>query len=144
MINAAADGLAVKAVKMPYRSAPELERAIDAFAAEPDGGLVMVPPPPTPANGRLINRLAEKYRLPTIYSSKFYVSEGGMMSYGSPIVEPYRIAASYVDRILRGAKINELPVQFPTTVELAINLKTAGAIGLTLPRSLLLRADLIE
>jgi putative ABC transport system substrate-binding protein len=92
----------------------------------------------------LINRLAVKYRLPSIYSAKYYVGEGGMMSYGSPMVESYRIAATYIDRILRGAKVNELPVQFPTTVELAINLKTARAIGLTLPRSLLLRAELIE
>jgi putative ABC transport system substrate-binding protein len=144
VINAAADGMGVKAVRMPYHDAAELQVAIDAFAAEPNGGLLMVPPPPTPANGELINRLAIKYRLPSIYSSKYYVGEGGMMSYGSPMVESYRIAATYIDRILRGAKINELPVQFPTTVELAINLKTAKAIGLTLPRSLLLRAELIE
>ena len=105
----------------------------------------MVPPPPTPANGELINRLARKYRLPTIYSSKYYVAQGGMMSYGAPIVESYRIAASYVDRILRGAKISELPVQFPIRLELAINLETAKAIGLTMPRTILGRADeLIE
>jgi putative ABC transport system substrate-binding protein len=131
VINAAAEGLAVKAVPTPYRDAGELRRAIDAFAAEPNGGLLMVPPPPTPANGELINQLALKYQLPTMYSWKYYVAGGGMMSYGSPIVEPYRIAATYVDRILRGARINDLPVQFPTTVELAINLKTAKAIGLT-------------
>jgi putative ABC transport system substrate-binding protein len=145
VINAAAEGLAVKAVRTPYRDAAELQHAIEAFAAEPDGALLMVPPPPTPANGELINRLAVKYRLPTMYSAKYYVTKGGMMSYGSPIVESYRIAATYVDRILRGAKINELPVQFPTRVELAINLKTAKAIGLTLPRLLLAGADdLIE
>ncbi len=145
VIDAAAEVLAVKAVRTPYRNAAELQRAIDAFAAEPNGALLMVPPPPTPANGELINRLALKHRLPTIYSSKYYVAQGGMMSYGSPIVETYEIAATYVDRILRGAKINELPVRFPTRIELAINLKTAEAIGLKPPRRLLLRADsLIE
>jgi putative tryptophan/tyrosine transport system substrate-binding protein len=89
----------------------------------------------------LINRLAVKYRLPTIYSSKYYVVQGGMMSYGAPIVASYRIAATYVDRILRGAKINELPVQFPTKFDLEVNLKTAKAIGLTIPAEFLSRAD---
>jgi putative ABC transport system substrate-binding protein len=145
VINAAAEGLAVKVVRTPYRDAAELQYAIDAFAAEPNGALLMVPPPPTPAHGELINRLAIKYRLPTIYSSKYYVAKGGMMSYGSPSVESYRIAATYVDHILRGAKINELPVQFPTRVELAFNLKTIKAIGLTLSPWLQVRADdLIE
>jgi putative tryptophan/tyrosine transport system substrate-binding protein len=144
-INSTAEVLSVKTVRAPYRDAAELRRAIDAFAAEPNGALLMVPPPPAPANGELINRLAVKYRLPTIYSSKYYVVQGGMMSYGAPIVESYRIAATYVDRILRGAKINELPVQFPTKLELTINLKIAEAIGLTIPRISLQRADeLIE
>jgi putative ABC transport system substrate-binding protein len=144
-INATAEALSVKAVRTPYRDAADLQGAIDAFAAEPNGALLMVPPPPAPANGELINRLAVKYRLPTIYSSRYYVAQGGMMSYGAPIVESYRIAATYVDRILRGTKINELPVQFPTKLDLAINLKTAKAIGLTVPRISLQRADeLIE
>jgi ABC-type uncharacterized transport system substrate-binding protein len=141
VINAAAEHLAVKVVPTPYRDAAELERAIDTFAAEPNGALLMVPAPPTPANGELISRLAVKHRLPTIYSSKYYVAQGGLMSYGAPIVESYRIAATYVHRILRGAKINELPVQFPTKLELAINVKTARAIGLTLPGLLMLFAD---
>jgi putative tryptophan/tyrosine transport system substrate-binding protein len=141
VINATAEALAMKAVRTPYRNAAELQDAIDAFAAQPNGALLMVPPPPTPASGELINRLAIKYRLPTIFSSKYYVTQGGMMSYGAPIVESYRIAASYVDRILRGVKINQLPVQFPTRLELAINLKTAKAIGLTMPRTILGRAD---
>jgi putative tryptophan/tyrosine transport system substrate-binding protein len=145
VINAAAEDMSMKAVRTPYRNAAELQDAIDAFAAEPNGALLMVPPPPSPANAELINRLAIKYRLPTIYSSKYYVAQGGMMSFGAPVVESYRIAASYVDRILRGAKINELPVQFPTKLELAVNLKTAKAIGLTMPRTILGRTDeLIE
>jgi putative ABC transport system substrate-binding protein len=89
----------------------------------------------------LINKLALKYRLPTIYTSRDYAAEGGMMSYGADNVEPYRVAASYVDRILRGTKVSELPVQFPTKFELVVNLKTAKAIGLTIPESFLLRAD---
>jgi putative ABC transport system substrate-binding protein len=140
-IDAAAEDLAMKVVRVPYRHAAELQDAVNAFAADSNGALLMVPPPPSPANGELINRLAIKYRLPTIYSSRFYVAQGGLMSYGAPVVESYQVAATYVDRILRGAKINELPVQFPTRVELAINLKTATAIGLTLPRIFLLRAD---
>jgi putative ABC transport system substrate-binding protein len=144
-IDAAAEVLGVKAIRTPYRNAAELERAIDTFAAEPNGGLLMVPPPPSRSNRELINRLALMYRLPTIYPNKYVVAEGGMMSYGADNVEPYRIAASYVDRILRGAKINELPVQFPTRFELVINLKTAKAIGLTISEAFLLRADeLIE
>ena len=145
VINAAAEVRAMKAVRTPYRNAAELQDAIDAFAVDSNGALLMVPPPPTPANGELINRLAINYRLPTIYSSKYYAAQGGMMSFGAPIVESYRIAASYVDRIFRGAKINELPVQFPTKLELTVNLKTAKAIGLTMPRTILGRADeLIE
>lgn len=144
VIDDAAKTLAVKTVRTPYSSAGELQHAIEAFATEPNGGLLMVPPPPSAANGDLINRLAVKYRLPAIYSSKYYVAEGGMMSFGAPLFESQRIAATYVDRILRGAKINELPVQFPTTVELAINLKTVKALGLTVPRQVLAGAEVIE
>jgi putative tryptophan/tyrosine transport system substrate-binding protein len=140
-INTAAGVLSVKAVRAAYRNEAELQRAIAAFAAEANGALLMVPPPPAPANGELINRLAVMYRLPTIYSSRFYVVQGGMMSYGAPIVDSYRIAATYVDKILRGAKMEELPVQFPTRIELAINLKTVKALGLTIPPNLLAVAD---
>jgi putative ABC transport system substrate-binding protein len=141
LIEAAAVALGVKAIRLPYRNAEELERAIDGFAAEPNGGLAMVPPPPSLSNRGLVNRLAHKHRLPTIYPNGYHAAEGGMMSYGSDTVEPSRIAATYVDRILRGAKISDLPVQFPTKFELVINLKTAQAIGLAIPESLLLRAD---
>jgi putative ABC transport system substrate-binding protein len=141
VINAAAEVLGMKAVRTPYSNAAELQRVIGAFAAESNGALLMVPPPPSPANGELINRLAVKYRLPTIYSSRYYVVQGGMMSYGAPIVESYQLAATYLDRILQGTKISELPVQFPTRLELAINLKTAKAIGLTIPLTLYARAD---
>jgi putative ABC transport system substrate-binding protein len=145
VIDATAEALAIKAIRTPYRTSPELERAIHAFATESNGALLMVPPPPSLANGELIYGLAVKYRLPTIYSSKYFVAQGGLISLGAPIVQSYQIAATYIDRILRGAKINELPVQFPSKVEMAINLKTAKAIGLTLSRRFLARADdLIE
>ena len=127
---------------MPYRNVEELERAIAAFAAEPNGGLVLVPPPPLSSNRELIYRLALKHRLPTIYGGGYANAEDGMMiSYGSDDVEARRAAATYVDRILRGAKVSELPVQFPTKFELVINLKTAKAIGLAIPEAFLLRAD---
>jgi putative ABC transport system substrate-binding protein len=112
------------------------------FAAEPNGGLVMVPLPPSHANRELINRLAIKYRLPTFYPQKTYgPDEGGMMSYGTNMSEASRSMASYIDRILRGAKVSELPVQFPTKFELVVNLKTAKTIGLTIPETFLVRAD---
>jgi ABC-type uncharacterized transport system substrate-binding protein len=141
VIGAAADALGVKAIRTPYRNAAELEHAIDAFAAEPNGGLLMLAPPPSQGNRELINRLALKHRLPTMYQSKYFPAEGGMMGYGADADEAHRIAATYVDRILRGAKISELPVQFPTKFDLVINLKTVAAIGLTIPESLLFRAD---
>jgi len=141
VIGAAADALDVKAIRTPYRNAAELEHAIDAFAAEPNGGLLMLAPPPSQGNRELINRLALKHRLPTMYQSKYFPAEGGMMGYGADAYEAHRIAATYVDRILRGAKISELPVQFPTKFDLVINLKTVAAIGLTIPESLLFRAD---
>jgi putative tryptophan/tyrosine transport system substrate-binding protein len=141
VMDAAAEVLGVKAIRTPYRTDAELERAIDNFAAQPNGGLVLVPPPPSPSNRQLIIRLAAKYRLPTIYASKDFPAEGGLMAYASDSAEQLRTAASYVDRLLRGAKVSELPVQFPTKFELVINLKTAKAIGLTIPEAFLLRAD---
>jgi putative ABC transport system substrate-binding protein len=140
-LDQAAAALGVKAIRTPYRNAAELERAIDAFAPEPAGGLIVMPPPPGGSTRELINRLALKYRLPAIGSNKTDAADGVMMSYGGDNVEPSRIAAIYVDRILRGAKIDELPVQFPTKFVLVVNLKTAKAIGLTIPEAFLLRAD---
>jgi putative ABC transport system substrate-binding protein len=139
--EAAADALAIKAVHAPYRNGAELERAIDAFAAEPNGGLVLLPPPPSRSSRELIYRLALKHRLPTIYPSRQLISEGLMMGYGANPFDTSRAVVSYVDRILRGAKISELPVQFPTKLDLVINLKTAKAIGLDIPATLLARAD---
>jgi putative ABC transport system substrate-binding protein len=137
VIDAAAPILGLKVVQAHYRSAAELERVIDEFAAQPNGALVVVPPPPRGRNRALIEQLALKHRLPTIGSNRHDV----MMAYGSNPVERFRIAASYTNRILRGAKVSDLPVQFPTKFELVVNLKTAKAIGLTIPEAFLLRAD---
>jgi len=135
----------VQLIKMGYRDAVELVHGIDAFAAELNGGLMVVPPPPTPTDRQTILRLAIPHRLPTFYSDGSYVTEGGLMAYGPKTVDLNRRAAFYVDRILRGAKVNELPVEFATRFELAINIKTAKAMDLTIPESFLLRADeLIE
>jgi putative tryptophan/tyrosine transport system substrate-binding protein len=146
VMDKAAEALALKTIRTPYRNAAELERAIANFAAEPNGGLLMVPPPPTPSNRELINRLAIKYRLPTnCPGGKQYAAEGCMMSYGSDTVELNETAAIYIDRILRGAKVSELPVQFPTKLQLVINLQTTKSLGLDLPYLLQQRADeLIE
>jgi len=143
-IEGVAAALAVKAIRVPLRrpgGAAEVERAIDAFAAEPNGGLIIVPPNPVAADRQEILRLAGQYRLPTINNDKYYVAEGCLMSYGPDSIDLYRSAASYVDRILRGAKPGDLPVQFPTKFELAINLKTAKALGLDIPWFLQQRAD---
>jgi putative ABC transport system substrate-binding protein len=141
VIDSAAATLGIRAVRTPYRDSAELEHAIATFAAEPNGALLMVAPPPTPINRQLINRLALIHRLPTIYSNKYNVAEGGLMSYGTNIIEAQRRVASYVDRILRDVKINELPVQFPTKFDLVINLRTAKAIGLAIPGTFLALAD---
>ena len=131
----------VTAVRTPYRDAVDLVRGIDAFASEPNGGLIVVPPRPADANRVAILRLAAQHRIPTIYQDRAYTAEGGLMAYGSNTDDNFRRASYFVDRIFRGAKVSELPVEFPTKFELVINLKTAKAIGLDIPPSLLARAD---
>jgi putative ABC transport system substrate-binding protein len=146
-IEAAATRHGVKALRIVVRNSAEIESAIDAFAAEPDGGIITVPPVAgLPSVAQVIHRLALQHRLPTIYNVRVLVADGGLMSYGADVADLFRRSApDYVDRILRGAKPGELPVQFSTRFELVINVKTARAIGLTIPESFLLRADeLIE
>jgi putative ABC transport system substrate-binding protein len=144
-IDNAARVLGVKAIEAPYRDAVDLVRAIDAFAAEPNGGLIVLPPPPTAAIRETILRLATQYRLPAIYQTRSDADEGGLMSYGSDLADNYRRASYFVDRILRGTKVSELPVEFPTKFELVINLQTAKALGLEIsPRLLALTNDVIE
>jgi putative ABC transport system substrate-binding protein len=141
-IEAAAPALAVLTIKTPIRNSVDIVRAIDAFAAEPNGGLLVLPPNTHPDT---ILQLAAQHRLPVIYANRNDVVAGGLMAYDTDAIDRHRRAASYIDRLLRGAKVSELPVQFPTKFQLIINLKAAKAIGLTIPEAFLLRADeLIE
>jgi putative tryptophan/tyrosine transport system substrate-binding protein len=135
--------LGVQTIKIPYRNAMDLMHSIDAFAAEPNGGLYLTGPSPSilAAVRETILRLATQHRLPTISEDRAFTVEGGLMSYGSNLLDSVRRAPYYVDRILRGAKVSELPVEYPTKFELIINLKAAKAIGLTFPRITLLKAD---
>jgi putative ABC transport system substrate-binding protein len=132
----------INPIRVPFRGALDIVRAIDAFALEPDGGLIALPPMPNPAIGETILRIGEEHHLPAIYNQRSYAAEGGLMSYGPNFADLVLQAARwYVGPMLRGAKPGDLPIQFPTKFELVINLKTAKAIGLSVPESLLLRAD---
>jgi putative ABC transport system substrate-binding protein len=127
------------------RTGAEIERTLRAFANEPDGGLIVAPSPFNTTNQELIIGLASNLHLPAIYPFRYFAVSGGLTSYGFDTVEEHRGAASYVDRILKGEKPGNLPVQAPTKYELVINLKTAKVLGLTISRELQLRADeLIE
>jgi putative ABC transport system substrate-binding protein len=144
-IEEAAPALGMTTTPIPNYNAPELARAIDAFAAEPHGGLIVIPPPPNPEDRKTILHLAMRYKLPTVWQTKLFVAEGGLVSYGSKAIDLWRRVPFFVDRILRGAKVNELPVEYPTTFELVVNLKAAKSIGLTVPPTFLVRTDeLIE
>jgi putative ABC transport system substrate-binding protein len=138
-MDAAAARLGVTIVNMGFDNNSEIEPAISAFAAAPHGGLVVSGA--TLFRFEAIKRLALHYRLPLIWGSGKTVAEGVLMSYGPDGLDLYRRAASYVDRILRGAKPSELPVQYPAKFELVVNLKTAKAIGVTIPEAFLSRAD---
>jgi putative tryptophan/tyrosine transport system substrate-binding protein len=140
-IDKAAAVLAMTVTKIPVQNAADIERAIDAFAAEPNGGLIA--PTDVIVNGQLqtVLRLAVQHRLPAIYNLGYFAIQGALMTYGSDPVDILRRAGSYVDRILRGAKVDELPVQMPTKFVLNVNLKTANALGLTIPETLLAIAD---
>ena len=123
------------------RDAGEIERAVAAFARSPNGGLIVTGTLAATLHRNLIIALAARHKLPAIYYERFYVAAGGLVSYGPDYVDQYRRAAAYVDRILRGEKPADLPVQAPTKYELVINLKTACALGLAVPEALLARAD---
>jgi putative ABC transport system substrate-binding protein len=131
----------VESRALGVRDTGEIERAITAFARQPNGGLVITTSALAQIHRDQIIALAAKYRLPAVYPYRLFVTSGGLMSYGPKIVDQYRRAAGYVDRILKGEKPADLPLQTPTTYELAINLKTAKALGLTVPQALLARAD---
>jgi putative ABC transport system substrate-binding protein len=133
--------LAAELAAAPVRDQAEIETAVAALAHEPAGGLIAAPDPFINTRRGLIMALAKRYRLPAIWGFRHYVTEGALMSYGPDTADIVRRSASYVDRILKGEKPADLPVQAPTKYELAINLKTAKALGLTVPPSLLARAD---
>ena len=121
--------------------AGEIERAITAFARAPNGGLIVTASALSTVHRDLIVKLAARHKLPAVYYERFFVASGGLISYGANYTDQYRRAAGYVDRILKGEKPADLPVQAPTKYELVINLKTAKALGITMPPSLLARAD---
>jgi putative ABC transport system substrate-binding protein len=141
-IDGAAAQLAILLIRMPLRDPVETERAISAFAAEPNGGLLLTGAAPPPATYEALRRLALQYRLPLMYGVGRVVRDGVLMSHGGDLREAVHGMAFDVDRVLRGAKPSDLPIQYPTKFQLVVNLKTAKAIGLTIPESfLLLRAD---
>jgi putative ABC transport system substrate-binding protein len=145
LIEVTAPRFSITPTVAPINGAADIERAIGEFVREPNGGLVVLPDATTLVNRRLIVALADRHRLPAVYAFRIVVIDGGLMSYGIDIPDQYRQAAGYVDRILKGAKPAELPVQLPTKFVLSVNLKTAKALGLDVPSLLQQRADdLIE
>jgi putative ABC transport system substrate-binding protein len=140
-IQSAAPGLGVDVTPVNARDESEMERAVAAFARSPNAGMIVTPSALANAHRDLIVTLAARYKLPAVYYSRPFVAAGGLVSYAPDIMDQYRLSAGYVDRILRGEKPADLPVQAPTKYELTVNLKTAKALGLTVPPSLLARAD---
>jgi ABC-type uncharacterized transport system substrate-binding protein len=140
-IHAVAPSMGMELSPLDARDAGEIERAIAAFAGSANGGLIVTSSALAAAHRKLIVALAARHRLPAIYSLRYYATSGGLISYGPDTTDPFRRAAGYVDRILKGAQPADLPVQAPTKYELVINLKTAKALGLEVPPTLLARAD---
>jgi putative ABC transport system substrate-binding protein len=141
VLQSVAPSVGVEVRPINGRDAPEIERAIMAFARTSNGGLVVTSSALAGIHRDLITMLAARHKLPAVYSNRAAVIAGGLISYGADLVDQYRRAANYVDRILKGTKPADLPVQAPTTYELVINLKTAKALGLTVPPALLARAN---
>jgi putative ABC transport system substrate-binding protein len=140
-IQAVTSSFGVELSTINVRDPDEIEGAVASFARSVNGGLIVPASPPAAQHREQIIRLAAQHRLPAIYFERFLVTDGGLMSYGPDLADQYRRAASYVDRVLKGEKPADLPVQAPTKYELTINLKTAKSLGLTIPTTLLARAD---
>jgi ABC-type uncharacterized transport system substrate-binding protein len=140
-VQAVAPSLGVELSPVDVRDAPEIERAVTAFARSGNGGLIVTPSPLATRHRDLIITLAARHRLPAVYAWRYFVTAGGLISYGPDSIDQYRRAAGYVDRVLKGEKPADLPVQAPTKYELVINLKTAKALGLEVPPTLIARAD---
>ena len=141
VIQAVASSFRVQVTPVGVQNAAEIERAITGFANKTDGGLIVLPSAAAAVHRTLIIALAAKHRLPAVYPYRYFVADGGLVSYGLDLDDQMRRAGGYVGRILRGEKPTDLPVQAPTKYELVINLKTAKALGLTVPDTLLARAD---
>jgi len=141
IIQAIAPSLRVEVTPVNMRNSAEVERTISTFASSGNGGLIVTSSVwASTLRGQIIT-LAARHKLPAVYYNRYFVAAGGLVSYGTDFIEQYRLAAGYVDRILKGEKPADLPVQAPTKYELVINLKTAKALGLTVPDTLLARAD---
>jgi putative tryptophan/tyrosine transport system substrate-binding protein len=139
--KAAAESFAVEAIAAPVRDRSELESVVSAQAREPNGGLIVMPDSFTDLHRAEIASLAARYRLPAVYPRRIFTEVGGLLSYGIDQLDNFRLAATYADRILKGEKPADLPVQAPTKFELVINMKTAKALGIEVPPQLLARAD---
>jgi len=140
-IQTAAPSIGIEVSPVNVRDPGEIEQAVTAFARTPNGGMIVPGSALAVVNRNLIITLAARHKLPAIYYTRFFVSSGGLMSYGTDTITPFRLAAGYVDRILKGEKPADLPVQAPTKYDLVINLKTAKTLGLSVPPSLIARAD---
>jgi len=141
--EAAAPSLGIKLAALAVRDASDIEQHIAAFASGPDGGLIVAPHAVTLGNRKLLIELAARYRLPAVYSDRYFAESGGLASFGNNSADLFRRAATYIDLILKGANPADLPVQLPTKFELIVNLKAAEMLGLTIPESFLIRADAV-
>ena len=141
VIQAMATSVGLQVRPVNVRNSDEIASAVEVFARNPNGGAIVTGNALTTVHRELILKLIDRYKLPAIYPDRFFVANGGLISYGPGFADQFRRAAGYVDRILKGEKPGDLPVQAPTKYELVINLKTAKALGLTVPQSLLARAD---
>src|SRR5262249_40165111 len=142
-IQSAAPSFGVETSPVDVRDAGEVERVIADFARKPNGGLIVTTSPSAVVNRKPIINVAASHRLPAVYFLREIVEEGGLISYGADVADQYRRAAGYIDRILKGEKPADLPVQAPTKFDLALNIKTAKALGLTVPPALIARADAV-
>jgi putative ABC transport system substrate-binding protein len=140
-MKATAPAQGVEVLVSPVRNAANVDRALAEVGSEPNGGLIVNPDAFTGSSRGLLISLAAHYRLPVIYAYRYYVVDGGLMSYGHETIDWFRQSAAYVDKILKGVKLADLPIQNPTQFELIINRKTASALGLTIPDKVLALAD---
>ena len=140
-IHALAPSFRIEVTPVGVRDARDMERAVAAFASKPNGGLILTPDPAAIAHREMVINLASRHRLPAVYPFRYFATEGGLISYGPDAVDAFRRAAGYVDRVLKGERPADLPVQAPTKFELVVNLKTAKELGVTLSTSLLARAN---